>query len=143
LRVWNPNAEPITDSVSEMQRLAGSMRQAVDVLGGQLEVGEPCEVCGRAGADLDSVHAVAWVRVLRELRQLLEQMERLGIAGRQQELAAETAAFVVGAYRRSLEAAGSELLPGVRVVLVEAFLGALGGSVDVAGVLPAGEDGKG
>jgi plasmid stabilization system protein ParE len=102
-RIWNPNADPVTDSVSEMQRLAGALRQAVDVLGDQLDAGEPCEQCGRGRADLDSVHAVAWVRVLRELRTLLAEMERLGIASRGLEITEQLAGELGSAVRRVLD----------------------------------------
>lgn len=103
LSVWNPNADPVTDSVSEMQRLAGALRQAVDVLGGQLDLGEQCGVCGRGSVDLDSTHALAWVRVLRELRTILAEMERLGIAQRGMELAERYGVEIAGVVRSILE----------------------------------------
>lgn len=95
-RVWNPDASPVTDTVFEMRRLAGIQRQAVDVLGAALDPGDRCEECGRAPLDLDSVTAAAWTRVLREQRQLLEQMERLGIASRYQQMTEELAGKVAG-----------------------------------------------
>jgi hypothetical protein len=79
-RVWRSDAAPVKDAVGEMQRLAGSMRSAVDVLGNQLDIGAACDSCGRGKADLESATSVAWIRVLRELRQLLSDMQRLGIA---------------------------------------------------------------
>ena len=78
--LWDPAAAPVTDSVGEMQRLAGSMRQAVDVLGARLNPGDACEACGRGPEPLDGVVGSAWTRVLRELRTLLADMKRLGIA---------------------------------------------------------------
>jgi hypothetical protein len=82
-KVWDTTAAPVTDAVAEMQRLAGQMRHAVDVLGSMLGGDhEPCELCGRVDVDLDSAPGVAWLRQQRELRQLLEAMERLGIAQR-------------------------------------------------------------
>jgi hypothetical protein len=110
--IWNPNAEPVTDSVSEMRRLAGSLRQAVDVVGAQLSHGDVCEECGRGSLDLDSVTAAAWTRLLREQRTLLAEMERLGIANRYQQMTEELAGQVAGdieiVVRRILERLGLE-----------------------------------
>lgn len=120
--IWNPNAAPITDSVSEMQRLAGGLREAVDVLGSQLDIGGTCEACGRGSVDLDSAHAIAWVRVLRELRQLLGEMERLGIAERLVALEAARVRLVAVAFGRALDAVGlgeEERVVATRVLLTE------------------------
>jgi hypothetical protein len=83
--IWNRDAAPVTDTVGEMQRLAGSMREAVDVLGARLDSG-----------NMDSVEAIAWVRVLRELRQILADMERLGIASRGLDLAEQYGGEIAG-----------------------------------------------
>jgi hypothetical protein len=131
--VWDPAAAPVTDNVSEMQRLAGSMRQAVDVLGGRLEDGTPCEECGRgAGADLDSVTGTAWLRVLRELRQLLADMQRLGIAERAVELEADRVRLIALALGRVFDALGLDVEQrgvGTRVLLAELRAGAVAGEV--------------
>jgi hypothetical protein len=111
--VWNPNAEPVTDSVAALQRLAGGLEEAVGVLGAQLTVGEPCELCGRGGVALDPVNAGAWTRTVRELRTALSEMERLGIASRFVELQEGQAALVVGAVQSGLGAV-PELSPAGR-----------------------------
>ncbi|WP_193613138.1 hypothetical protein [Nocardioides lijunqiniae] len=131
--VWNPAAAPVTDNVLEMQRLAGSMRQAVDVLGGRLEDGDPCEECGRgAGADLDSVTGTAWLRVLRELRQLLADMQRLGIAERAVELEADRVRLIAVALGRVFDVLGLDVEQrgvGTRVLLEELRAAAVAGEV--------------
>lgn len=141
-KVWNPDAAPVTDSVGEMQRLAGSMREAVDILGAELSAGgaERCEHCGRTGADMDSVHAAAWVRVLRELRTILADMERLGIAHRHIELAQGQADLVLVAVAGMLEVLRPS--PADRDRAVGVFLQRLGlpGVHDVPQELIAGGD---
>lgn len=83
-KVWRVDVDPVMDPAAEMRRLAGQMRHALDELGSRLEGdGEPCDVCGRGDLALDSPPAVAWLRQQRELRQLLEAMERLGLMDRQ------------------------------------------------------------
>lgn len=113
--IWNPDASPVEDNVSAMKRLAGQLTHAVDVLGGRL-----------GGDDLDGATSIAWGKVLRELRQLLVAMERLGIEQRYVELQQAQAAIVVAAVRHALDALGPELLPTQRDVFLRAFLTALG-----------------
>lgn len=96
--LWNPDAPPITDSVGEMQRLAGSMRQTVDVLGAELE----------GGLD-DAVKATAWLRVLRELRTLLADMKRLGIAEYAVNVEAAKTKLMAVAFGRALDALEAQL----------------------------------
>lgn len=82
-KVWDPTAAPVTDAVAAMQQLAGRLEHSVHVLGTRIGGASPaCEVCGRGDLALDSPEAIAWLRVVREQRQLLEAMERLGIAQR-------------------------------------------------------------
>jgi hypothetical protein len=102
-RVWNPDATPVTDSVAALQRLAGRLEQAADVIGAQLTVGEPCELCGRGGVDLEPVNAAAWIRTVRELRTALAEMERLGIASRGMEITQALAGELGSAVRRILD----------------------------------------
>lgn len=122
--IWNPDAAPVTDNVGEMRRLAGAMKQAVDVLGARLN-GEVCEHCGRGADPLDGPTGRAWVNVLRELRQLLEGMERLGLAERQVELQQDQAQLVTGAFLGALSVV-ADLLPADRDAMVRAFLAGLG-----------------
>lgn len=64
----NPDAEPITDPVAALQRLAGRLTYAVDYLG-QL-------------ANDNGQAIPAWERVIAQLRQLLVSMAQLGIEER-------------------------------------------------------------
>lgn len=135
LLVWDPAAVPVTDNVSEMQRLAGSLRAAVDVLGGRLEGEELCEECGRGAADLDSVTGTAWMRVLRELRQLLVDMQRLGIAERAVELEADRVRLIALALGRVFDALGLDVEQrgvGTRVLLEELRAAAVAGEVSAS-----------
>lgn len=91
-KLWNPDATPITDSVGEMQRLAGSMRHSVDVLGRRLDADE-----------LEPVSATAWLRVLRELRTLLADMKRLGIAEYAVNVEAAKVKLMSVAFARALD----------------------------------------
>jgi len=122
--IWNPDAVPVTDNVGEMRRLAGAMRQAADVLGVRLN-GHVCEECGRGAEPLDGPTGRAWVNVLREFRQLLEGMERLGLAERQVELQQEQAQLVTSAFMGAL-AVLSGLLPADRDLMIRTFLAGLG-----------------
>lgn len=129
--IWNPSAAPVTDSVGEMRQLAGSMRHAADVLGSRLNDGvEVCEHCHRGPEPLDGVTGTAWLRVLRELRQLLADMERLGIAGRAQELSESQAAVMFAIHQAVLELLHRELPGGLSVALrdkvVETVLAGIG-----------------
>lgn len=134
--LWNPDAAPVTNSVGEMQRLAGSMRQAADVLGQRLNSGEACEECGRGPEPLDGVTGTAWVRVLRELRQLLADMERLGISRHDVELQQGQAQIVVTAVLRMFEVL--QLVPADRDLALRTFLQGLGRGPETADVV-AGE----
>lgn len=97
-KVWDPQAKPVTNAVAAMQKLAGQTEQAADVLGSRIGSGEPaCEECGRGDLAMNSAEAVAWLRVLREHRQLLEAMERLGIAERYLQFEEAQASQIVAA----------------------------------------------
>lgn len=122
--IWNPAAAPVTDNVGEMRRLAGAMKQAADVLGVRLN-GEVCQECGRGAEPLDGATGRAWVNVLREFRQLLEGMERLGLAERQVELQQEQAQLVTSAFLGALAVVG-DLLPADRDSMLRAFLSGIG-----------------
>jgi hypothetical protein len=120
-KVWDASAAPVTDAVGEMQRLAGQMRHAVDVLGAML-AGEVCEECGRGPVELDSAPGVAWMRQQRELRQLLEAMERLGIAQRYVQVEAARVELIAVALGRVFEVLGlddEQRVLGGRVLLDE------------------------
>lgn len=92
LKLWRSDVDPVTDSVSAMQSLAGQLRHVAEGIGVKLEDG-----------DLDGPRERAWIRAVRELRQLLADMERLGIAERVVELKKAQAQFVVSAVMPVLE----------------------------------------
>lgn len=102
-KVWNLDAAPVTDSVGALQRLAGRLEAAVDAIGAELAVGEPCECCGRGGVELDGVNASAWIRAVRESRTALVEMERLGIASRGLEINEKLAGELSSVIRRVLD----------------------------------------
>jgi hypothetical protein len=111
-KLWRRDADPVTDSVSAMRTLAGQLRHVADGIGEHLEA-----------ADLDGPRERAWIRVVRELRTLLADMERLGIAGRVVELQQAQASFVVSA-----------VMPVLQLVPVEQRDQALGLLLDGLGI---------
>jgi hypothetical protein len=107
--IWDPDAKPITDPVAALQALAGRLEHAARVLGARLDVED---------VDLDNANGTAWVRVLRELRQVLVEMERLGLSRREVELAEEAAEQLAAVLRRifdrlGLSAEQQQLVPTV------------------------------
>lgn len=122
--VWDLDAPPITDPVPALQSLAGRLDNAARVLGARLD---------DEGLELDSATAVVWARILRELRQALEGMERLGIAHRQVELAQGQAELVMAGLLAVLELLGPSA--GDRERAVQVFLGKLGRGEVVVGEL--------
>lgn len=90
--IWNPDAAPVTDPVSALQSLAGKLQHAVDVLGAHVDAG-----------GLDGPTALAWTKVMRELRQALESMERLGLHERQVRVSEQTGQLLAGVVRAVLE----------------------------------------
>lgn len=66
--LWVQNPTPITSPVEALQRLAGQLEHSVNVLGARVDA-----------QGLDGATAAAWTRVIREQRQLLTEMERLGL----------------------------------------------------------------
>ena len=89
-RIWDPDAAPVTDSVTALMSLAGRLEHAVSVLAAHVE-------SDRAGAT-----AVIWTRLLRELRQTLVSIEALGLEQKRVRIDAD---------------AGRELAAVMRVVL--------------------------
>lgn len=124
-KLWDPEAAPITDAVGSLQALAGRMSHAADVLGEKLETDE-----------LDGVLATAWIRILRELRQALEGMERLGIANRAVELQQGQADLVLRAVRVGLDQV-PDMSVGQRNAFLGGFLAALGRGESVPGEVVA------
>lgn len=107
------DAAPVTDPIPALQRLAGRLQAVTDEVGAMLEDG-----------DLDGPRERAWIRAVRELRQALDAMARLGIAERQIQLDQQLAELIVGAFRAAL---GSVVLvPADRELVLSTFLGRLG-----------------
>lgn len=90
--IWNPDAAPVMNPVEALQKLAGQLQHAADTLGARLDV-----------VDLDGPAAIAWAKVLRELRQSLEGMERLGLQQKSVALSEQTGALLAWAVRTILD----------------------------------------
>lgn len=122
-RVWDPAAKPVTDAVGALQRLAGQLDHSLHTIGGRLGGdGELCSACGRSDLSLDSPEALAWLRVVREQRQLLEAMERLGIAQRFVQVEAARVELIAVALGRVFDELGldeEQRVVGGRVLLDE------------------------
>lgn len=124
--IWDPSAAPVVDPVSALQALAGRLQHAANVLGARLNT-----------AELDGPTGLAWARVLRELRQSLEGMEKLDLAGKHLQLEQEKASIVVAAFRAAL--GQLDLVPVDRDQAVRTFLQALGREVSESPVTVRGE----
>lgn len=125
--LWSQDAQPVTDAVAEMRGLAGKMRLAVDVLGSRLNERVVCPTCHRGPEPLDGTTGRAWLTAIREQRQLLMDMERLGLAEKQVELEADQAAKVITAWRDVMALkAVLALPPADRDAMLRTFLTGLG-----------------
>lgn len=89
--VWDPNAAPVRDPVEALAALAGKAEHALDVLGARITVG-----------DLEGATGVAWSRTMRELRQMLEGLERLGLEDRRVRLSEQMGQMLAGVVRSIL-----------------------------------------
>ena len=107
--IWDPEAEPVTDAVQALQRLAGQLQHAADVLGARL-----------SSANLDSATGVAWTRVVRELRMSLEGVQRLGLEEKHVQLEHEKAVLVSQAFQAVMDALA--LSPADRDRAIRTFL---------------------
>lgn len=110
--VWKADAPPVTNAVAGLQQLAGQLVHAAEVLGAELDA-----------ADLEPVRAAAWLRILRELRQALAEMERLGIAGKAVEVEAGKVRLMAFALSRVFEVI--DLPEAMRDIAISAFFDAL------------------
>lgn len=115
--VWEIDAAAVTDPIDALQRLSGQLQHTVNVLGARLDVDS-----------LDSVTAMAWTKTMRELRQALADMARLGIAERHVEIEQERAQLVTAAFRAALLVLADRvtLLPADRDLVIRTFLEQLG-----------------
>lgn len=133
--LWNPDAAPVTDPVMALQRMAGQLEHAMNVLGARINT-----------ASLDGPDALAWSRVIREQRQLLVDIERLGIASRVVQVEQAKADLMLSWLRTGLEAGIAEGMTRAQVdVVVSGFLEAMRRSRAGAAVesVVAGELGTG
>jgi ATP phosphoribosyltransferase regulatory subunit HisZ len=126
--IWRQDAEPITNAVEALQRLAGQVGHALDALGGDLDL---------EALESQPVRTAAWLRLVREGRQLFEGMERLGIAERLVELEAGKVRLMAAALGRVFEVL--ELGPEQRSTATQVFLEELRAAADPGEPPVAGE----
>jgi hypothetical protein len=98
----DPDAEPITNPIGAFQRVAGEVRHAIDVIGRLIEEK------GGAGSEEAAKQVAVWILLVREFRQVLEVMKRLGIWESVVELEKEKVTLSAVAFGRALDAAGVE-----------------------------------
>lgn len=115
-------ATPVKDPVASLERLAGALESAVDVVGGK--VNELGHLAGGTGLTGMRGEVVLLERLLGQLRQALDAMARLGIAERHVELEQERAAMVTAAFLAAIGVI--TLLPADRDLVVRTFLEQLG-----------------
>jgi hypothetical protein len=128
-------ATPVKDPVASLERLAGALEQAADVVGAKVNnLGHLASGTGLTGMRGE---VVLLERLLGQLRQVLDAMARLGIAERHVELEQERAQLVTAAFLAAL--ASITLLPADRDLMLRTFLQGLGRGPDV--VLEAGAGG--
>ena len=119
----DPNAAPIVDVVTELQALAGRVRNAVDVIGARvntLHEQEHLRYTDAKFAEQLRAEATIWAGLLKQFQSLLVDMARLGIEERRVVLSEQQGALLALAVRRVLEAFGladdprvPEVVPGV------------------------------
>ncbi len=114
-QVWKHDAAPVSDPVMALQRMAGQLEHAMNVLGAMVNA-----------TTVDSPASLAWARVVRESRQLLVDMGRLGIASRAVEIQQQQADLMLGWLTLAFEAGTARgVTESQRTAMVEAFLGAM------------------
>lgn len=90
--VWNLDAAPVTDPVEALAALAGKAQHALDVLGAQVTT-----------TGLDGPAGLAWSRTMKELRAMLEGLERLGLEDRRVRISEQTGQMLAAVVRTVLE----------------------------------------
>jgi hypothetical protein len=123
-RLWLgfENAQPVTDPVASLQRLAGALEEMTDTVGKKVAALKDIE----AGEDLTRVRGLVVLldKLLGHLRGTLEAMVRLGIAQqRLVQLERDQARMVGVAVEAGLEAVGLDAAQ--REVFVRAFMARL------------------
>lgn len=126
-------ADPITDPVASLQRLAGALQQLVDETGRRVSTMD--HLAG--GQHLTALRAevTLFERALARLADVLDKMARLGIAERHVELEQARAQLVTAAFLGALGVLGDRvtLLPADRDAVVRTFLELLGATGDEPG----------
>lgn len=127
--IWDEDAAPVLNPVAALQQLTGRLQHAANALGARL-----------SAADLDGPTSVAWLRVVRELRQALEGMERLDLDAKEVQIKRETAEFITAAFRGGVGVLPVGLLtPADRDLMVREFMRLLGRNTEsVPAALGAG-----
>lgn len=122
-RLWLgfANAQPVTDPVASLQRLAGALEEMTDTVGRKVNALKNVE----AGDDLTRVRGLVVLldKLLGHLRGTLEAMVRLGIAQQRLQLERDQARMVGVAVEAGLEAVGLDA--GQREVFTRAFMARL------------------
>lgn len=116
------NVDPVKDPVDSMARLAASLEQFLDVVGGKVN-----DLSNYAAGDSMSQlrgELVLWERTASMLGRLLDSMARLGIAERHVELEQERAQLVSAAFLAAVQAVS--LLPADRDLMLRTFLSGIG-----------------
>lgn len=115
-------AQPVKDPIASLERLAGALESAVDVVGSK--VNDLSHLAGGTGLTGMRGEVVLLERLLGQLRQALDAMARLGIAERHVQLEQERAQMVTSAFLAAI--AVVQLLPVDRDLVVRTFLEGLG-----------------
>ena len=75
-KIWNLDAEKVTDPMEELARYAGQVRDAREVVAVIMQA-QDCVCCG--AGQLDPAHTSALRELNKEFRQTLVDMKRLGL----------------------------------------------------------------
>lgn len=82
----DPDAAPIRDPVAQLQRLAGRVANAVDVIGERVNALERIRHESVSGSEQLRAEVAVWERLLGRLQSLLVDMERLNLGERAAQL---------------------------------------------------------
>lgn len=126
-------ATPVKDPVASLERMAGALESAVDMVGAK--VNDLGNLAGGTGLTQLRGEVVLLERLLGQLRQALDAMARLGIAERHVELEQERAQLVTAGVLAVLELMHRELpgglSPDLRSAALQVFITAIGRGPEV------------
>lgn len=126
--LWDVSVAPVTDPVGALQRLAGKLEHAGDVLGARVST-----------TDLDGPTALAFTKILQQLSRSLEVLERLDLATRHVEVQEQQAGLMLAWLQAGVEA-GRALADGSSPgEVVDAVLAGFMGAMRRARSLPGGD----